>query len=189
MTFSAWKIKFLNPMTFQVFHDLYELYTCVIESDFTWDSSTLQQRWVIIMYVLKYLLSRQAANVGIKNITDFNAAVLVNLALLLLCSWIPSWTISMFALNLFLLALNFASLLYAITFFSLYIFSPAGPLSLALFSKTHDCFQQKLNYFCYRLGKRANKVNYLHSILSSAWFWDIKLLISLSQYKMCYVIA
>ena len=42
------------------------------------------------MYVLKYLLSRQAANVGIKNITDFNTAVLVNLALLLLCSWIPS---------------------------------------------------------------------------------------------------
>ena len=33
MTFSAWKIKFLNPMTFQVSHDLYELYTCVIESD------------------------------------------------------------------------------------------------------------------------------------------------------------
>ena len=189
MTFSAWKIKFLNPMTFQVFHDLYELYTCVIESDFTWDSSTLQQRWVIIMYVLKYLLSRQAANVGIKNITDFNTALLVNLALLLLCSWIPSWTISMFELNLFLLALNFASLLYAINFFSLYIFSPAGPLSLALFSKMHDCFQQKLNYFCYRLGKRANKVNYLHSILFSAWFWDIKLLISLSQYKMCYVIA
>ena len=25
MTFQAWKIKFLNSMTFQVFHDLYEL--------------------------------------------------------------------------------------------------------------------------------------------------------------------
>ena len=24
MTFQAWKIKFLNSMTFQVFHDLYE---------------------------------------------------------------------------------------------------------------------------------------------------------------------
>ena len=24
MTFQAWKMKFLNSMTFQVFHDLYE---------------------------------------------------------------------------------------------------------------------------------------------------------------------
>ena len=30
------------------------------------------------------------SEVGIKNITDFSTAVLVNLALSLLCSWIPS---------------------------------------------------------------------------------------------------
>ena len=121
MTFSAWKIKFLNPMTFQVFHDLYELYTCVIESDFTWDSSTLQQRWVIIMYVNIYFPGKQRMlswfRSEYKKHPDFNTAVLVNLALSLLCSWIPSWTISMFVLNWFLLPLNFALLLYAIKFF------------------------------------------------------------------------
>ena len=32
MTFQAWKIKFLNSMTFQAFHDLYEP-CCVMMSD------------------------------------------------------------------------------------------------------------------------------------------------------------
>ena len=167
MTFSAWKIKFLNPMTFQVFHDLYELYTCVIESDFTWDSSTLQQRWVIIMYVLKYLLSRQAANVSIKNITDFNTAVLVNLALLLLCSWIPSWTISTFELNLFPLALNFASLLYAINFFPFTFFLLQGLWAWHCLARCMTVFNKNLTISATGLEKGQTK-----SIISTAFYFQ-----------------
>ena len=41
MTFQAWKIKFLNSMTFQVTHDVYEP-CCVIMSD---EQITPLQNW------------------------------------------------------------------------------------------------------------------------------------------------
>lgn len=64
----------------------------------------------------------------------------------------------MFVLNLFLLALNFALLLYSINFFLLYIFS-TGTLSLAHFSKTHDCFQRELKTISATgLGKAQRKL-------------------------------
>ena len=52
MTFQAWKIKFLNSMTFQVFHDLYEPCCNSVNSHLQTSSSHLAKKYELIFKCL-----------------------------------------------------------------------------------------------------------------------------------------